>query len=207
MDMKKVFEEKKNLENKINRKNEEIETLNLKVVQMTGHHKRALDKLEDEVSEAKKEHNDWLERQVNETNQWHAEKKELNDKIEELNKQIHDNKKRSNDKEKALTDALNEKGMEIANLKGTIAELQNKIKHLSSKNQVEKENVEKTMLETRTIMNTEKDKLMDTSKKEKHLQHGENSRVRGELDRQIDDLKKQNNILLDNYQKSQLREE
>jgi len=35
---------------------------------MTGHHKRALDKLEDEVSEAKKEHNDWLERQVNETN-------------------------------------------------------------------------------------------------------------------------------------------
>jgi len=46
------------------------------------------------------------------------------------------------------------------------------------------------MLETRTIMNTEKDKLMDTSKKEKHLQHGENSRVRGELDRQIDDLKK-----------------
>lgn len=63
------------------------------------------------------------------------------------------------------------------------------------------------MLETKTIMNTEKDKLMDTSKKEKHLQHGENTRVRSELERQIDDLKKQNNILLDNYQKSQLREE
>ena len=46
------------------------------------------------------------------------------------------------------------------------------------------------MLETKTIMNTEKDKLMDTSKKEKHLQHGENTRVRSELERQIDDLKK-----------------
>jgi len=56
-------------------------------------------------------------------------------------------------------------------------------------------------------MNTEKDKLMDTAKKEKHLQHGENSRVRDELDRQIADLKKENSILLDNYQKSQIREQ
>ena len=66
-----------------------------------------------------------------------------------------------------MNDALNEKGIEIANLNGTILELENKISHLSSKNQVEVENVEKTMLETKTIMNTEKDKLLDTSKKEK----------------------------------------
>jgi hypothetical protein len=46
------------------------------------------------------------------------------------------------------------------------------------------------MLETRTVMNTEKDKLIDTSKVEKNLQHGENQRVRDELDRQIADLKK-----------------
>lgn len=63
------------------------------------------------------------------------------------------------------------------------------------------------MLETKTIMNTEKDKLMDTSKKEKELQHGENKRVRDEVDRQVADLKKENLILLDNYQKSQIREE
>ena len=80
--------------------------------------------------------------------------------------------------------------MEIADLKGTISELENKIKHLHSRNQVEVENVEKTMLETRTIMNTEKDKLVDTSKAEKNLQRGENQRVRDELDRQIADLKK-----------------
>lgn len=35
------------------------------------------------------------------------------------------------------------------------------------------------MLETKTLMNTEKDKLMDTSKQEKELQHQENRRVRG----------------------------
>ena len=63
------------------------------------------------------------------------------------------------------------------------------------------------MLETRTVMNTEKDKLMDTTKKEKELQHGENSRVRDEMDRQIHDLKKENNLLLDNYEKSKVREE
>ena len=84
-----------------------------------------------------------------------------------MNKHIHDLKKRHNDKESKMNDALNEKGIEIANLNGTILELENKISHLSSKNQVEVENVEKTMLETKTIMNTEKDKLLDTSKKEK----------------------------------------
>lgn len=41
------------------------------------------------------------------------------------------------------------------------------------------------MLETRTVMNTEKDKLMETTKKEKDLQHGENTRVRKELESQI----------------------
>jgi len=53
-----------------------------------------------------------------------------------------------------MNQALNEKGMEIARLNGIIQELENKIKHLSSRNQVEIENVEKTMLETRTVMNT-----------------------------------------------------
>ena len=61
--------------------------------------------------------------------------------------------------------------MEIARLDGTIVELQNKIKHLESRNQIEVGNIEKTMLETRTVMNTEKEKLMDTSKQEKDLLH------------------------------------
>lgn len=56
-------------------------------------------------------------------------------------------------------------------------------------------------------MNTEKDKLVDTSKKQKELQHGENKRVRDELEKQIEGLKKENNILLDNYEKGKAREE
>lgn len=56
-------------------------------------------------------------------------------------------------------------------------------------------------------MNTEKDKLMETTKKEKDLQHSENTRVRDEIDRQLQDLKKENRLLLDNYEKAKLREE
>ena len=56
-------------------------------------------------------------------------------------------------------------------------------------------------------MNTEKDKLMETAAKEKTLQHGENTRVREEMDKRLGDLQKENNILLDNYQKSKIREE
>ena len=122
-----------------------------------------------------------------------------------MNKSIHDIKKHNTDKENKMNQALNEKGMEIARLNGIIQELENKIKHLSSRNQVEIENVEKTMLETRTVMNTEKERLMETTKKEKDLQHGENLRVRDEQDRQIDDLKKENSLLLDNYEKSKVR--
>ena len=53
LDMKKILEEKKNLEAKINKKNEEIETLNLKVQQMMGLHKRAIDKLDAELNDVK----------------------------------------------------------------------------------------------------------------------------------------------------------
>ena len=51
--MKKILEEKKKLEAKINKKNEEIETLNLKVQQMMGLHKRAIDKLDAELNDVK----------------------------------------------------------------------------------------------------------------------------------------------------------
>ena len=81
-------------------------------------------------------------------------------------------KKNHGDKEKKMTETINQKNLEIAKLDGTILELENKVKHLTSKNQVEQENIEQTMLHTTTIMNTEKEKLMDAAKKEKELQHG-----------------------------------
>lgn len=85
-------------------------------------------------------------------------------------------------------------------------ELENKIKSLGSKNQVEVENVEKTILETRTLMNSEKDKFFDTVNREKSLISKEADRVRQELEVQINDLRKQNEVLQDNYRKSLIRE-
>lgn len=63
------------------------------------------------------------------------------------------------------------------------------------------------MLETRALMSSEKDKLTDTANREKSLIRQENDRVRQELETQIAELKKQNEILEDNYRKSQIREQ
>lgn len=63
------------------------------------------------------------------------------------------------------------------------------------------------MLQTKTIMNTEKQRLMETASKEKNLQEDENLRLKAELQAQIFDLRKQNDILSDNYQKSKIREQ
>jgi hypothetical protein len=86
-----------------------------------------------------------------------------------------------------------------------VIELENKIKQLSSKGQVEVENVERTMLETRTLMNSEKEKLLEHASREKYLLQEENDRVRKELESQLAELKKQNELLQDNYRKSQIR--
>lgn len=56
-------------------------------------------------------------------------------------------------------------------------------------------------------MNMEKDKLLDTASREKQLLQAENDRVRAELYAQINDLRSENQLLQDNYQKSQIREQ
>ena len=57
------------------------EDSSLKIQQMLGFHKRAIDKLDEELREVKDEHAKWLDRQDKETNEWHAERKDLNQKI------------------------------------------------------------------------------------------------------------------------------
>ena len=66
--------EKRNLENKINYKNKEIETLNTKIQEMLGLHKRDMEKAEQELEQAKDEYNKWLQRQEQETTEWHQER-------------------------------------------------------------------------------------------------------------------------------------
>lgn len=79
--MKQLMTEKRNLENTIANKNKEIETLNLKVTQMMGLHKRDIDKLEEDLAHANREHNKWLERQQKENEEWIAERNELSAQI------------------------------------------------------------------------------------------------------------------------------
>lgn len=205
LDMKQIMAEKRTLEGHIAAKNKEIEALNLKVQQMLGLHKHDIDKLEAEIDKLKEEHNGWICRQEKETGEWHQERKELNARIEELASKIASLKKQHSEKEAELTDSNNKKGIEIARLQGVVIELENKIKQLSSKGQVEVENVERTMLETRTLMNSEKEKLLEHASREKYLLQEENDRVRKELESQLAELKKQNELLQDNYRKSQIR--
>lgn len=63
------------------------------------------------------------------------------------------------------------------------------------------------MLETRTLMNTEKDKFFEAANKEKNLISQQAQRVRKQLEDQIADLRKQNEALQDNYAKALIREE
>lgn len=63
------------------------------------------------------------------------------------------------------------------------------------------------MLETRTLMNSEKEKLLEHASREKALLQEENDRVRKELEAQLAELRKQNELLQDNYRKSQIREQ
>lgn len=63
LDYKQIMNEKRTLEGQIQSKNKEIETLNLKVQQMLGLHKRDIEKLEEELDKQKEEHSSWLARQ------------------------------------------------------------------------------------------------------------------------------------------------
>jgi polyhydroxyalkanoate synthesis regulator phasin len=78
---------------------------------MQGLHKRDIDKLDDELAKVKSEHEQWLNRQQQETAEWLAEKKELNGRIDQLTRQINDLKKKSQATENSLNDKLNEKGL------------------------------------------------------------------------------------------------
>jgi predicted nucleic acid-binding Zn-ribbon protein len=107
LDMKQIMAEKRTLEGHLAAKNREIEALNLKVQQMLGLHKRDIDKLEEEIDRVKEEHKSWLARQEKETADWHQERSELDDKIEDLNRRVADLKKRHSERETELTNENN----------------------------------------------------------------------------------------------------
>ncbi len=70
VNQKELMLEKRNLEKQIENKNKEIEALNLKVQKLEGFHKREISKLEAENDELKKIHQDWVNRQNTENEEW-----------------------------------------------------------------------------------------------------------------------------------------
>ena len=56
-------------------------------------------------------------------------------------------------------------------------------------------------------MNVQKEKFVEVSSKQKMLSQNQFSKERKELQHQIDDLRRENDLLTDNYEKSKLREE
>lgn len=108
---------------------------------MLGLHKRDIQKLQDQLSEAKAEYNTWLDRQKNQTSDWHSQRDELNSKIESLKTQINDIKKKDQATENKLINDNNGKGIQIARLKGLIEQLEKKVNSLHSTTQVQAGNV------------------------------------------------------------------
>ena len=68
-------------------------------------------------------------------------------------------------------------------------------------------NIEKTIFDNTALMNAEKEKFQTHANRDRQNISDENSRVRRELDAQIADLNKENDLLRDNYRKAQIREE
>ena len=56
-------------------------------------------------------------------------------------------------------------------------------------------------------MNNEKDKFVDTTSKQRNNLEGQFNKEKSELQSQVEDYKRENDLLRDNYQKSKIREE
>lgn len=67
---KEVIMEKRNLEKTIENKNKEIEVLNLRLQKLERLQVREVDKLNEEINDLKKIHQDWLNRQNKENEEW-----------------------------------------------------------------------------------------------------------------------------------------
>ena len=66
--------EKRSLESQIDNKNKEIESLNLKIQKMEGFQRREVNQLEQEISKLKEQHQEWIDRQTQENNDWSQER-------------------------------------------------------------------------------------------------------------------------------------
>ena len=120
MTHKELMNEKRSLEKQIENKNKEIEALNLKIQKMEGFQKREVQKLEDEIVKLKNTHQDWVDKQTEESEDWNRERGELKERAHQLDLKLKRQIDASNEQEDKLKKDLENKRMEIADLKGSI---------------------------------------------------------------------------------------
>lgn len=206
VNFKELINEKRNLEKQIENKNKEIEALNLKVQKMEGFHKREISKLEAEVDELKKIHQDWLNKQAAENEAWNQERSELKEKAHQTELKFKRQVDATDALENKLKKEIEKRNLEIADLKGKIQELTNKIGALGGDLKVAAEGAEKTKLEHESLLNTEKDRYVESKNADRSLRTNEATRVQRNLEKLIDDLKHENEVLREEERQWKIRE-
>lgn len=101
---------------------------------------------------------------------------------------------------------IEKKNTEIADLKGTIEEMNSKIGVLGGDLKVAAEGAEKSRLEHESILNVEKDSYIKSKDADRHLRTNEHTRVQEKLRDNIEELKKENDILREHEHQWKIRE-
>lgn len=91
-------------------------------------------------------------------------------------------------------------------MKGKIQELTNKIHALGGDLKVAAEGAEKTKLEHESLLNTEKDKYVESKNADRSLRTTEATRVQKNLEKLIEDLKHENEVLREEERQWKIRE-
>lgn len=105
-----------------------------------------------------------------------------------------------------LKKEIEKRNLEISDLKGKIHELNNKILALGGDLKVAAEGAEKTRLEHESLLNTEKEKYVESKDNDRNLRNNEATRVQKNLQRVIDDLKHENEVLREEERQWKIRE-
>ncbi len=108
--------------------------------------------------------------------------------------------------ENKLNKEIDKKNLEIADLKGKILELNSKIGALGGDIKVAAEGAEKTRLEHESLLNTEKDKYIESKEADRSLRTTEAQRVQKNMQKAIDDLKHENEVLREDERQWKIRE-
>lgn len=206
LNFKEIINEKRNLEKQIENKNKEIDALNLKVQKMEGFHKREVSKLQAEVDELKQQHQDWLNRQTKDNEEWNKQRSDLKNKAHESELKFKKQVDATDALENKLKKEIEKRNLDIADLKGKIQELNNKISAMGGDLKVAAEGAEKTRLEHESLLNTEKDKYVESKDADRSLRSNEATRVKGNLEKLISDLKHENELLQERERQWKIRE-